>query len=839
MVALRRILGVCCIVEAARVQASRQTTKKNGDSSEEQEGLGAQLGLGLARSGQVLRDRYRLDRYIETHEGFSKRVIAKAEDFDVAGDTAPVVVFPRPAPGQEQGKLPLPAFPVDQKQPPGYQLRGPPPPLQPYRPGVDNAQAVNEMVARAVADTPGWPQPKQTPPGQAPYRPPPLAQAPNVGRYQGTPAFPVQPAQPLQQQPNPAQRAAQLAEAAFPLPPPPGVVLAQPMHQQPVQRNLAYAAPPVAQRPPAGFGVPVAVPLQPIQEQPALARPMARASVANEDMARAKLAAAKKAQDELPADRDPIPTIGAGRRGELKRIQALGKGSFGDVWEAFDTKLNRSVAIKLFYRKNRYLTWGSANAEDHEELKAATEECVLVKQILAYKHTYPVGAARICECYDEHVNDVRKDPDQNKLLFLVEEMCGRNLNDAIIEPRRASQRSNLHEAKSITKQLLQGLAFLNMFQPPLIHHDLKPDNVCITENGEVKIIDFGALVFGTVENSVRGAVATPAYMPPEAVNGMVAFSPPWSSYDTYAAGLIHMEMICPMLTNKDWYWRRPLRPEMIKHLVHYRCAHLQMGMPVEEFFALDVGIASVLMNEQAASRPKPTDMITTGALKDITTPDMMAFRKNDEVEYLWNEDWIEAIVAKVLVGQGKYDLQKKTGEMVPGVESQRVRARSVKATIAESFAVTPVLGNTGQGPAGPTLVKPVGVVSKAGKVVLPTDGGTPFMATEIRVEPPTTFTQLPTVVGGVASIYVGTSVTCDPSVRCNFGAVKMSCLSLRGRSWDMKLSSQHSNFVKAEDRIPLTDSRVGQLCEIRAYAKIDGRGDRLLKSPSAFFNVHA
>merc|ERR1719203_1882083 len=106
----------------------------------------------------------------------------------------------------------------------------------------------------------------------------------------------------------------------------------------------------------------------------------------------------------------------------------LGQGNFGDVWEAYDQKLKRRVAVKIFYSRasgrKRYLTWNSATSREKKELKENADECVLVQGIMKQAALYPKGANHICTCYEEHVSQYQG---TNSVVYLVLELCGKSL----------------------------------------------------------------------------------------------------------------------------------------------------------------------------------------------------------------------------------------------------------------------------------------------------------------------------------------------------------------------------------------------------------------------------
>lgn len=221
----------------------------------------------------------------------------------------------------------------------------------------------------------------------------------------------------------------------------------------------------------------------------------------------------------------------------------LGTGSFGDVWKAFDKQANEYVAVKIFYKGREYLTKARAKLDPWLtwQLEKSKEECQKTINIVNMGSVYPEGVGHICKCKAEHISDAGLyDP-----IFLVQEMCGTSLAE-ILQRKEVFSKAYVRQ---IMTGILNGLAFLNRLDPPQVHHDLKPENVVVSDSGVAKIIDFGAMVPFNAAGQAQHIACTPSYAPPEGAhcprppNFSLQDGKPWS-FDAWAAGKIYWELNC-------------------------------------------------------------------------------------------------------------------------------------------------------------------------------------------------------------------------------------------------------------------------------------------------------
>ena len=140
-------------------------------------------------------------------------------------------------------------------------------------------------------------------------------------------------------------------------------------------------------------------------------------------------------------------------------LAAIGAGGMGEVYRARDTKLGRDVAIKVL---------PEAFSQDKERLARFEREARLLASL-----NHPNIAT---------VHDLEE---FGALSFLVMELVeGQTLGERI-----AQGRIEVDEALPLFTQIAQGLEAAH--EKGVIHRDLKPDNIKVTPEGKVKVLDFG------------------------------------------------------------------------------------------------------------------------------------------------------------------------------------------------------------------------------------------------------------------------------------------------------------------------------------------------------------
>ncbi len=203
-------------------------------------------------------------------------------------------------------------------------------------------------------------------------------------------------------------------------------------------------------------------------------------------------------------------------RYELVRV--LGEGAMGRTHLALDHEAGkRKVAIKELL-PSRMKRW-----KDYELFN---RECELLE------HLNHKGIPK----HYEHFTVEARSEDEPASLYLVQEFIdGENLEDLLKDGEEFGE----EEVKELLYQTLGVLKYLHGLNPAVIHRDIKPSNLMRRANGEIVLIDFGAVRESvTAEGVGSTVVGTFGYMPPEQYAGQAG-----PATDLFALGASCVELL--------------------------------------------------------------------------------------------------------------------------------------------------------------------------------------------------------------------------------------------------------------------------------------------------------
>jgi WD40 repeat protein len=190
-------------------------------------------------------------------------------------------------------------------------------------------------------------------------------------------------------------------------------------------------------------------------------------------------------------------------------VTFLGRGGMGEVWQAYDLKLQVEVALKSILAER-------FPGEQGLEL--------LRREVRAAREVMSPNVCRIFDLIDAEGHEY----------VSMEYVDG----ETLLELLREQGPLELQKATRLASQFLAGLEAIHL--AGLVHRDVKPENVMITRTGRVVLMDFG--VAKGIAEGHRGTIAgTPAYMAPEQQRGEALDA----RADIFAAGVVLAEMIAP------------------------------------------------------------------------------------------------------------------------------------------------------------------------------------------------------------------------------------------------------------------------------------------------------
>jgi len=193
----------------------------------------------------------------------------------------------------------------------------------------------------------------------------------------------------------------------------------------------------------------------------------------------------------------------------FRRLEKLGEGTYGVVYKARDVNTGETLALKKI----------RLDAEDEGIPSTAIREISLLKQL-----QHP----NIVRLYDVILTDQK--------LTLVFEFLDQDLKK--YQDSFGDKGLDASTTKSFLWQLLQGIDHCH--QNHVLHRDLKPQNLLINNDGELKLADFGlARSFGIPVRSYTHEVVTLWYRSPEVLLGSRHYSTP---IDMWSVGCIFAEM---------------------------------------------------------------------------------------------------------------------------------------------------------------------------------------------------------------------------------------------------------------------------------------------------------
>jgi len=208
------------------------------------------------------------------------------------------------------------------------------------------------------------------------------------------------------------------------------------------------------------------------------------------------------------------PSLVPERIGKYYVVHEVGRGSTGTVYLSHDPFYGRDVAIKMYH------TTVGDDAESRNARRMFMGEAHMIGK-LHHPNIVPI--------YDAGEEEGRR-------YVVTEHIHGARTLSAYC---RSGSLLPIDQVVQILYKCAKALHYAH--SRGVVHRDIKPSNILLTQDGDVRIVDFGiALVSDSDISRLEGVAGSPAYMSPEQVQGHELDA----RSDLYSLGAVMYEMLC-------------------------------------------------------------------------------------------------------------------------------------------------------------------------------------------------------------------------------------------------------------------------------------------------------
>lgn len=217
-------------------------------------------------------------------------------------------------------------------------------------------------------------------------------------------------------------------------------------------------------------------------------------------------------------------------------LSLLGKGGFSEVYLVYDLDNFRKAACKLHI----------LNAKWDNQIKKNYLKHILREITVFKKLNHP----NIIEYYESFQLE------NGSLITILEYSDGHDLDFILKKSGRLSEK----DTRTLVKQLVSAIKYLDTQNPKIIHYDIKPQNILVNTFGVAKLTDFGLCKLIYDESSkmelTSQGVGTYWYLPPESFQRDAFIS---NKVDVWSLGVVTYQML---------YGRKPFGHQMTQERIH-------------------------------------------------------------------------------------------------------------------------------------------------------------------------------------------------------------------------------------------------------------------------------
>jgi len=281
--------------------------------------------------------------------------------------------------------------------------------------------------------------------------------------------------------------------------------------------------------------------------------------------------------------------VGTILHGTYRIDSYLSSGGFGNTYVATNVEFEERVAIKEFFMKG-------VTQRDDNQTTVSVSNAENSNSFLEQKEKFKKEARRLRKLQNEHIVEVHDLFEENGTAYYVMDYVdGENLSDRL---KRTGKPMTEQEVREILPQILYALKAVH--DAGIWHLDLKPANIMLTKEGQVKLIDFGASKqFNTQKGGATTSTAisyTNGYAPREQMEQNYDKFGPWT--DIYALGAT----LYNLLTNK----RPPLPTDIDDDISEDK----HEALPFPDIVSLGTkSLVLMMLNTNRLQRPQSIDAL--------------------------------------------------------------------------------------------------------------------------------------------------------------------------------------------------------------------------------------
>lgn len=293
--------------------------------------------------------------------------------------------------------------------------------------------------------------------------------------------------------------------------------------------------------------------------------------------------------------------VGTMLRGVYRIDSYLSSGGFGNTYVATNVEFAERYAIKEFFMKG-------LSQRDENQTTVSVSNFENTDSFYTQKEKFKKEARRLRQLHNEHIMQVHDLFEENGTAYYVMDYVdGENLNEQL---KRTEKPFTEDEINKILPQILDALQTVH--NAGIWHLDLKPANILMDKNENIKLIDFGASK--QMDSDKGGATTSTAisytngYAPREQMEQNYEKFGPWT--DFYALGAT----LYTLLTGK----RPPLPTDIDDDQTENK--HIALPIPVNVSFSMRKFVL-LLMNTNRLLRPKSVSEIKAILEHEISEDD--------------------------------------------------------------------------------------------------------------------------------------------------------------------------------------------------------------------------